>query len=34
MRASEYGHTETLALLLASKADLHATDKVIDILIV
>jgi hypothetical protein len=29
MRASESGHTETLALLLANNADVHAADKVI-----
>jgi hypothetical protein len=28
MRASENGHTETLALLLANKADIHAAAKV------
>ena len=26
--ASEYGHTENLALLLANKADINASDKV------
>ncbi len=29
MRASLRGHTETLALLLANKADVHAVDQVI-----
>ncbi len=29
MWASENGHTETLALLLANKADVHAADRVI-----
>jgi hypothetical protein len=29
MFASSGGHTETLALLLANRADVHATDQVI-----
>jgi hypothetical protein len=29
MGASEAGHTETLALLLANKADVHAPDPVV-----
>jgi hypothetical protein len=29
MIASDGGHTETLVLLLANKADVHAADKVI-----
>jgi hypothetical protein len=29
MKASVNGHTETLALLLANGADVHATDQVI-----
>jgi hypothetical protein len=29
MKASQGGHTETLALLLANKADVHASDNVI-----
>ena len=33
MWASQEGHTETLALLLANKADVHATDQVIIIIL-
>ena len=32
MMASQEGHTETLALLLANKADVHAADQVIIII--
>jgi hypothetical protein len=32
MRATEYGHTETLALLLANKADVHTADEVVIII--
>jgi len=32
MWASENGHTETLALLLANKADVHMADQVIIII--
>jgi hypothetical protein len=32
MLASQEGHTKTLALLLANKADVHAADKVIIII--
>ena len=33
MLASREGHTETLALLLANKADVHAADQVIIIIL-
>ena len=33
MRASEHGHTETLALLLANNADVHAANHVIIIIL-
>jgi hypothetical protein len=33
MWASQEGHTETLALLLANKADVHAADQVIIIIL-
>jgi hypothetical protein len=33
MRASFLGRTETLALLLANNADVHAADKVIILLV-
>ena len=32
MVASKGGHTETLALLLTNKADVHAADRVITII--
>jgi hypothetical protein len=33
MEASQGGHIETLALLLANKADVHAADKVIKLVL-